>query len=146
MLSVFLVPIVLRPLDFIFNFTQYAIGFFSYMFLLPVFINIMQVYSIANLHDISWGNRPSASGGTNMLSNDAKKQQELKTNYMVFRANFLGIWLILNALFVILIRNFVGSGSFILGFSILLATMVIFRVGFAIIHIISMKFKRICQF
>lgn len=30
-----------------------------YILMLPTFINIMQIYSMSNLHDISWGNRPT---------------------------------------------------------------------------------------
>jgi cellulose synthase/poly-beta-1,6-N-acetylglucosamine synthase-like glycosyltransferase len=75
MLSVYTLPILLRPVDFLFNMKQYVIGLASYILLLPTFINVMQVYSMSNLHDISWGNRPSATAGTNMLSNDVKKQQ-----------------------------------------------------------------------
>ena len=73
MLSVYLLPILLRPLDFLYNAPHYIIGLISYIVLLPCFINIMQVYSMCNLHDISWGNRPSASAGANQLSSDTKK-------------------------------------------------------------------------
>jgi len=41
MLSIYVIPIVLRPIDFIFNFPQYAIGLVSYLLLLPTFINVM---------------------------------------------------------------------------------------------------------
>ena len=79
------------------------------MVLLPIFINVMQVYSMSNLHDISWGNRPSVTAGTNMLSNDAKKQQELKSNYMIFRVNFMTIWIVLNGAFALMIMNLSAS-------------------------------------
>jgi cellulose synthase/poly-beta-1,6-N-acetylglucosamine synthase-like glycosyltransferase len=74
MLSIYVIPVVLRPIDFIFNAPQYAIGLVSYLLLLPTFINVMQIYSMSNLHDISWGNRPSVTAGTNALSGDAAKQ------------------------------------------------------------------------
>jgi len=51
---------------------------------------------MCNLHDISWGNRPSASSGTNALAVDLKKQEQLKANYMVYRINFMAVWLLLN--------------------------------------------------
>ena len=75
MLSIYLVPIVLRPLDFIFNFKQYAMGMIVYFLMLPVYTNLMQIYSMCNLHDLSWGNRPTAgaAAGTNALSDNAKK-------------------------------------------------------------------------
>ena len=41
MLSIYLVPIILRPKDFFFNMKQYFFGLFSYFLLLPVFINVM---------------------------------------------------------------------------------------------------------
>ena len=59
MLSVYLVPVLLRPLDFIYNLFSYVSGFLSYFFMMPIFLNVMQVYSMSNLHDISWGNRPT---------------------------------------------------------------------------------------
>jgi hypothetical protein len=74
MLMIYIVPILLRPIDFIFNFPQYAIGLVSYLLLLPTFVNVMQVYSMCNLHDISWGNRPSVTSGTEALSANSKKQ------------------------------------------------------------------------
>lgn len=62
MCCVFLIPIILRPLDFLSNVRNYIVGLFSYLFMMPTFINIMQIYAMCNLHDISWGNRPAASG------------------------------------------------------------------------------------
>lgn len=68
MLSLYFVPMILRPVDFARNVPKYVIGLVSYILLLPTFINVMQIYSMSNLHDISWGNRPSVSAGTNALS------------------------------------------------------------------------------
>lgn len=59
MLSVYIIPVILRPLDFMYNLLSYISGFLSYFLLLPIFLNVMQVYSMSNLHDISWGNRPT---------------------------------------------------------------------------------------
>lgn len=50
---------LLRPLDYLKNFMNYTIGLISYLFMMPTFINIMQIYAMCNLHDISWGNRPT---------------------------------------------------------------------------------------
>lgn len=41
MLSVYLLPLVLRPLDFLLNFRAYVIGMISYICLLPTFITLM---------------------------------------------------------------------------------------------------------
>ena len=58
----FLMPIILRPFDFLSNMRNYIVGLFSYLFMMPTFINIMQIYAMCNLHDISWGNRPATQG------------------------------------------------------------------------------------
>ena len=75
MLSVYLLPLFLRPIDFLFNFRNYVIGMVTYIILLPTFINIMTIYSMSNLHDISWGNRPAQASGVNQISDNAKKQE-----------------------------------------------------------------------
>lgn len=76
MISVYFLPFIFRPIDALKNFQGYVVGMISYILLLPTFINIMQIYAMCNLHDISWGNRPSAAAantGTNAFSDDAKK-------------------------------------------------------------------------
>ena len=64
MLVVYVIPMIMRPKDFLYNFNGYFTGVITYLFLLPMFVNIMQVYGFCNLHDLSWGNRPTAAGGT----------------------------------------------------------------------------------
>ena len=69
MLSVYLVPIFLRPVDFLDNIGGYIIGLLSYLILIPMFSNVFTIYAMANLHDISWGNRPKTTGTDNLTSN-----------------------------------------------------------------------------
>ena len=40
MLSVYLVPIVMRPIDFLENFRGYVIGLISYLLLIPMYSNV----------------------------------------------------------------------------------------------------------
>lgn len=69
MLAVYLIPFVLRPLDFLENFKGYTVGLISYIILIPMFTNIFSIYAMANLHDISWGNRPTtATSGMEAVS------------------------------------------------------------------------------
>ena len=56
----------------------YITGMLIYIFMLPTFINIMQIYSMSNLHDVSWGNRPTEKTGTNLVAANKKQQEELK--------------------------------------------------------------------
>ena len=156
-MSVYILPMVLRPIDFIMNFRGYVIGMFTYIFMLPTFINIMTIYSMCNLHDISWGNRPSVAAGTsgaNQFSENAKKQAELTKNYAMFRVHFLCTWAVGNVMWVVVISTVVGSTTltsindgeigFLQIFSISLAGFVIFKVTFAIVHIIKIKLRVNC--
>lgn len=68
MLSVYMVPMIIRPIDFLSNFRGYVIGLLAYLMLIPMFTNVFQIYAMSNLHDISWGNRPTTSTGTEAFS------------------------------------------------------------------------------
>ncbi len=81
MFAVFLIPMILRPLDFLKNFMNYTMGLFSYLFMMPTFTNIMQIYAMCNLHDISWGNRPAQGTGVDAFSMQAKGQAQLTSDY-----------------------------------------------------------------
>ena len=64
----------------------------------------MQIYAMCNLHDISWGNRPSndaaAATGMNSVAATVKAAQELTKNYEMFRVNFFIFWVIINAVYI----------------------------------------------
>lgn len=62
MLVVYLIPIILRPLDFASNIYKYIVGLVSYFLLMPMFLNVFTIYAMCNLHDVSWGNRPTSTG------------------------------------------------------------------------------------
>ena len=69
MLSLYAVPMIMRPVDFLSNFAGYIVGLVSYIVLIPMFVNVFSIYSFSNLHDVSWGNRPTTSGtGTEAFS------------------------------------------------------------------------------
>jgi len=81
MLSVYLVPIVMRPIDFLSNIGGYVIGLVAYILLIPMFVNVFSIYSFSNLHDVSWGNRPTDASGTEAFSANVKTQQLTEANY-----------------------------------------------------------------
>jgi len=100
MLSVYLLPFILRPLDFLSNAKKYVLGFLVYMLLMPMFTNVFQIYALCNLHDVSWGNRPSTTG-TEAFTEDKKDAKKLEEDYMVFRSNFVLVWLGANVVYFI---------------------------------------------
>ena len=61
-LSLYFLPLLMRPIDTVMNFKKYSMGFVAFVLMLPVFTTIFQTYAMCNLHDVSWGNRPSSSG------------------------------------------------------------------------------------
>ena len=76
MLLIYLVPMILRPIDFLENFKGYLVGLIAYLLLIPMFTNIFTIYSMCNLHDISWGNRPTTgSTGTEAFSSNVDIQK-----------------------------------------------------------------------
>ena len=148
MLLIYLVPFILRPIDFLENFKGYTVGLISYLILIPMFANIFSIYSMANLHDISWGNRPTTgTTGTEAFSVDVNQQKVTEINYKAYRANFLFLWCCANgAYFVVILRlgqsgdpNDVNNGDFSVldGFSMYLAGVVIFRFIFAFMYVIK---------
>lgn len=64
---------------------------------------------MCNLHDISWGNRPSQGTGVEAVAFGAQSQEKLKQDYQVFRAYFLYIWLVLNVVFGAVMSSVVGG-------------------------------------
>ena len=78
MLAIYTVPFILRPIDFLENFKGYTVGLIAYLVLIPMFTNVFSIYAMANLHDISWGNRPTGqTAGTEAFS--AKEDIQKKT-------------------------------------------------------------------
>lgn len=112
MLSIYLVPIVMRPVDFLGNMGGYLIGLVSYIMLIPMFVNVFSIYSFSNLHDVSWGNRPTTSGtGTEAFSANRAVQILTEQNYMEFRANLLFIWICCNGAYFYIVLKLTSSGD-----------------------------------
>ncbi|KAJ3128061.1 Chitin synthase, class 2 [Nowakowskiella sp. JEL0407] len=53
-------------------------SFVQYMFLLPAFVNILQVYAFANLHDVSWGTKGDNAGNADLGAVTATKNKDGK--------------------------------------------------------------------
>lgn len=98
----FLLPVLLRPLDFILCMKNLILGFISYMIFLPMF-QIIRIYSFCNIHDVSWGNRPQSTkaGMEHMNIRDEKIAEKVKSDYNIYRVKFLICWLIFNIVYLI---------------------------------------------
>ena len=70
MMSTFAVPIVMRPIDFMSNAKGYILGLICYVSMMPMYSNVFMIYSMSNLHDVSWGNRPANTGHDQFSAKD----------------------------------------------------------------------------
>jgi len=71
------------------NIFKYFFGVIILIFLTPTYINIIIIYSMANLHDVSWGNRAT----------DNKKDGATRKNLEQFRSLYLIVWIGVNAVY-----------------------------------------------
>ena len=108
------------------NIWKYMLGIPALIFFSPMYINVFIIYSMANLHDISWGNRET----------DSKKSMETKKNLEQFRALYLIVWISLNTVYgyaiIYITRN--GQRMYILFLTIIICSTVLMKIVFAITH------------
>ena len=97
LLAVFVVPIIMN-IHRINGVVKYLVGFFVYLFFTPFYLNVLIIYSFANTHDVSWGNRPASVGTSNdagqMAAAKEKADRELK--FKSYRTILLCVWMTLN--------------------------------------------------
>ena len=79
-----------------------ATGILSYIFMTGTYVNIFLIYSICNIHDVSWGNRPDK-----MTDEERKKVDEYKNE----RTRWVFVWIFCNAAFAYLSNIVTSSGN-----------------------------------
>jgi len=105
---------------------RYVLGSVCLVFLMPMYINIVIIYSIANLHDISWGNRET----------DDSKGDKTKQNLEVFRAKSFLLFTLVNICYGYGMV-FVDSDAhtiYLLSLMVLVTFTVVFKVVLATIY------------
>lgn len=60
------------------------------MFMTPTYINVLIMYSICNIHDCTWGNRPDE-----LRDIERARQSE----FMAYRSKWVVIWVFSNVIF-----------------------------------------------
>lgn len=113
---VLLCPFYLKPIDAMQNLGAYLAGLPAYYLSYFWWYVIITIYSMCNLDDVSWGNRPAnASGGLNVVVDDVKRQEILRQSYRTTRTHILIWWLVANVslmyLFDALVLSAVHNGS-----------------------------------
>jgi hypothetical protein len=96
---VLLCPFYYKPFDALTNMHRYVPGLIIYYLSYFWWYVIITIYSMCNLDDVTWGNRPAnASKGMNVVVDNAKRQEILRQSYRSTRTNILIWWLVANAL------------------------------------------------
>jgi chitin synthase len=100
-------------------------------FLSPTYVNIFTIFAVSNIHDVSWGSRPTVIDP--MTAKVEGKKQEIYKNY---RANFLVLWILVNlatgGTIITLSRN--GNEVIIFYVSLGLGIIIAFKIILALIH------------
>ena len=120
-------PVVLHIREI--NFCKFVLGTITMLYLTPTFINVFVIYAIANLHDVSWGNRPSNAG----LS---KEEQDMKDDYEIFRSKVLLGWMFFNVGFgyIIIYLSRGGQNEYIVFLAVFVAIILWLRLLFSFLN------------
>jgi len=118
------------------NLWKYFIGVIIMIFLSPTYINIIIIYSMANLHDVSWGNRET----------DVKNAEETRKSLEQFRALYLIVWAALNIAYGygIIYLTSDGESIYILVLTILISGNVLLKLAAAILYFMYEKYTKCC--
>lgn len=90
--------VILMPLLCNWNYIKpctFLTGTLACIYFAPTYINIIPIYAISNLHDVTWGSRPTVSDKS-LQSQFAQREKNQETMYKNYRSNFLVRWCICN--------------------------------------------------
>ena len=73
----------------------------QFLLMIPVYVNVFQIYAICNIHDCSWGNRPD-----NLTEEEKAKREEFEH----YRTKWVIIWIVSNLVYVKLFQTFISLG------------------------------------
>lgn len=134
----FLVPLLLNLRHL--KLADFLKGTFYSIYLSPTYVNIFTIYAISNIHDVSWGSRPTTQNQKVMAA--ASQKDEMYKNY---RANFLIIWISVNiavgGTVTYLSRN--GQDYIILGLGGFLVTVIMVKLICSCLHIMVTWYHQI---
>ena len=74
------------------KFWAFVKGLVYVTYLSPTYINIFTIFSISNIHDVTWGSRPTGESSRTAIETEKKKQ----ILYKDFRSQFLVFWCFIN--------------------------------------------------
>ena len=107
------------------------------VYLAPTYVNILTIYAISNIHDVSWGSRPD-NKDKKVEARFAKMEKKREINYKNYRSNFLIIWIMVNfaVAFCITRSSKNGDKSVIIGLGLFLVGLIAFKFFFCTLFIL----------
>ena len=112
------------------------------IYLSPTYINILTIYAISNIHDVSWGSRPdSKDKDPNLRFEKLEKRREIE--YKNYRSNFLIIWCLVNTIVSIAVLYSINNGY--LYFVHALAIFLLFVTAFKLVCSVMFMICNCCK-
>ncbi len=143
-IAIFMVPIIAA----IFHLEVFSVVFTTvqYYFMLPTYINVFVIYSIANIHDVSWGTKGietehkvqvdlNLTGKNNIekekerISLIQKQKMEIEkreNHFKRYSSHFLIFWMFCNVIWVSIV-SFIRENEY---YNIALLAIIVFQTGF----------------
>jgi chitin synthase len=154
-IAIFTAPIVAA----IFHFEVFSIVFttLQYYFMLPTYINVFVIYSISNIHDVSWGTKGIESEhkayinlnttGKNkieiekekiaLIQKQKKEIEQRENHFKRYSSHFLIFWMFCNVLWVSFM-SFLKQNEF---YNIGILSIIVFQSGFLFLFSIIFVIK-----
>ena len=116
------------------KFWDFVKGLVYVTYLSPTYVNIFTIFSISNIHDVTWGSRPAGGGSAAEVNTEKKKQ----IKYKDFRSQFLVIWCGVNAGVGYGISLLYNSGyNFVVFYlALFLVGVNVFKISLSLIHMV----------
>ena len=113
-------------------------GTLHYIFLIPTYVNIFFIYSICNVHDCTWGNRPDT-----LTAEERERLEEFEE----FRTRWAILWALCNSGFAYVMNRFDEGGSmasfyFLAGIALVGLSVIVIRVFGGILYLFDECCKR----
>lgn len=132
-IAVYIVPLFLHMKTL--SVADFLKGIVYLLFMTPTYINIMSVYAVSNIHDVSWGSRPAGA----VSSAVSQKEANMTAEYQDFRSKFLIIWIVANNAvgFVVVILSRDDQNLYLFAIGAVLFTTIGIKFFFSVLHVLK---------
>lgn len=136
-IAVYIIPLFLHMKTL--SVADFLKGIVYLLFMTPTYINIMAVYAVSNIHDVSWGSRPAGA----VSSAVSKKEANMSAEYQDFRSRFLIIWIVANnaAGFIVVVLSRGDQNFYLFLIGAVLFTTIGIKFFFSVLHVLMSMYS-----